>query len=209
MRTISVSILASCLAAFACDGARAQDLLAWPCDRAFLDARSSTSPNDTFAVSLFARSTHGYVAVAYFDPSVGFLGKAIFGFYPKSYTKGLVSIFALPTPGEVDVSNADASPSLAATILVNRERYRDVLQRKREWNAREYQLISRDCVELLSDVASALGLTVPDRKEAILPRAFLESIITLNSNFTRKDTCQKQSDSPQPSQPAPSLLQCC
>jgi hypothetical protein len=104
-----------------------------------------------------------------------------YGFYAKG-SKGVII-----GPGII-ISEFTENPSRFARISVSIrrpitiEQRRAVLRLVADWNAKNYSLVTRNCIDFVHAVASYLGWKVPPRNRSEMPETYLRRLRDLNED---------------------------
>ncbi len=149
-----------------------------------IDLRSTTEAQ-TYFVTFSARGEclNGHAFVAYgvenFDNRITYL--RAWGLYTENRNKrvsgGIPSKF-------VDESTEGALSKISDNLIVkvNKTIFEKADEIRSGWAEKEgYQLIEKDCVSFLSDVAKGIGLLVPERSFSTeKPQDYVKSLIEMN-----------------------------
>lgn len=158
-----------------------------------VDLRSKNGANNYFIV-FCARSNslsgHGFVVTGVEDNTKQLSSVGAFGLYPVKDGDLFKSAFAT-VPGNIvdeyarDLENATGNmqAEMSRFILkVDEEEYNLVEISRKTWASRnDYKLLENDCVTFVMEVASRLGLTIPDRSEGIVPWKYLAKLADANN----------------------------
>ena len=153
-----------------------------------IDVRKDQSSKNLFMIIFFARQAvpekeskagHTYAATLEFqDDTNMFVETGVFGLYPKDKVWHLGKF-----PGHVDLTELDAQPNRALLVWINRPEYEKALAVRSKWERKgTWQALQGDCVSMMMDIASAVGLKVPDRSQNLLPFVFLSNLVNLNKS---------------------------
>jgi hypothetical protein len=145
------------------------------------DLRAKGS-NSAYSVVLAARSGgvgHAMVILGREDGKKMVSSIEAFGFYPKE-GKGVLG----PVPGmiadELAQGKGVARANTRVILRVDKEQFDKIDAVRKKWLQAKYQVLEADCVTFTSEVATTLGLKIPNRETAKLPVAFIEKIAELN-----------------------------
>ncbi len=143
-----------------------------------VDLRADKSSSNWRMVILLARQGvpgHAYVAAASFrEDSESFVTDSVFGLYPKNDKWGIWEV-----PGGPELDKKDSKPDVALIIWTNPAQHAQAIATRERYTAEgKYQLVAKDCVSLISDVADILGLNKPPL--ALLPYPFVKGLLERN-----------------------------
>lgn len=149
-----------------------------------VDRRTDLTPEAWRMAVFMARDTsladqsigHAYIALlTYRDDIESFVTDSVFGLYPNEGEK--FSLGAMP--GGIDLRPLDQRPDAALLVWINPDQHRSIADiAERYQKEGEYQLLLKDCVSLMSEAATAAGLT--KSPIAIHPWAYVNDLIFLN-----------------------------
>lgn len=127
---------------------------------------------------------HAFVVVGKEDAENQVCTQAAFGFYPVKDGDVVKSAFKT-VPGEV--VDEVTKGSLAATtnrliVEVNKPAYEKAEAVRKKWAEKgEYRLILKDCVTFTKEIATEIGLTIPDRSGFDnLPQKYILALMNAN-----------------------------
>ncbi|WP_171206595.1 hypothetical protein [Ruegeria sp. HKCCA0235A] len=150
-----------------------------------VDRREDLSPQAWRMAVFFARDTsitdlsigHAYVALLTFrEDTESFVTDGVFGLYPDKDEK-----FSLgKMPGGIDLRPLDERPDSALLVWINPAQHQAIEEIAQKFEkAGEYQLLLNDCVSLMSEVATAAGLT--KSPITLHPWAYVNDLMFLNN----------------------------
>lgn len=158
---------------------------------------------------------HAFISLAHEDNEKQMtVSDGAWGFYPKETGITKENIYNLgEVSGKIVDEIKNATPrDKGFTLLVSDEEYQKILEIKKQWNQKNYQMTVNDCISFVEEVARAIkGLRVPARKRifnklemkpvdlglfevpikpdidkiGFFPRIFLDELIKLNANSIR------------------------
>src|SRR6185503_18155915 len=133
-----------------------------------IDLRAKEEPSPLYVVFCSRWDTlpgHAFVVLGKEDAQAMMSTVDAFGYYPE--TSGNTKAVLKRVPGVLadEFVRGTLAPTLVRLILkVNKADFDAVKAVRDLWESKgSYKLIERDCVTFVMDVASALGLTVPNR----------------------------------------------
>ena len=104
-----------------------------------------------------------------------------FGFYPDGAKAAVLGNVPGALADEFLRGKGVASAACRVVVKVDPAGFERVAKVRKRWGDRtNYKLLEADCVTFTGEVAAALGLKVPDRKDAKLPTTFVEKLYDLN-----------------------------
>lgn len=150
-----------------------------------VDRREDLSPQAWRMAVFFGRDTsitdvsigHAYVALLTFrEDTKSFVTDSVFGLYPDKDVK-----FSLGNmPGGIDVRPLDERPDSALLVWINPAQHQAIQDISQKFEKiGEYQLLLNDCVSLMSEVATAAGLT--KSPITLHPWAYVNDLMLLNN----------------------------
>jgi hypothetical protein len=119
-----------------------------------------------------ADTGHAYVALGRQLES----GKTVFyataGFTPKDESLKVV----LNTPGEVEVGQDDLTDpaDISFQVKITAEQEKAVRFILKNWNEKEYKVLSQNCSSLIKSIGKTLGLEVGDPKSVVTPYSIVQ-----------------------------------
>jgi hypothetical protein len=148
-----------------------------------IDARNtSTTEASAYYVVFCARAGsqtgHAFVAWGAEDDEHAVSRQAAYGFYPEE-GRGIFG----SVPGEVrNEAFSDKTALLTDRLIVRvtKEQYETALAVYPQWETKEYNLFTTNCVAFTADVARHLGLRVPKHTSMTFPSEFITTLIGVN-----------------------------
>lgn len=130
---------------------------------------------------------HAFVAFGYEDNvKKQSVSDGAWGLYPKTSTKGLLSVMGT-VPGKV-VDDYKRDKDNGIVILVSKEQYEHALSIKKIWSELPtYKIKNRDCLSFLIEIAESVEvLTLPDRSGlANFPNKYVKKLTELNKHLNQ------------------------
>lgn len=150
-----------------------------------VDRRSDLTPEAWRMAVFFARDTsidnrsigHAYVALLSFRlDTESFVTDRVFGLYPDEGEKFRLGRM----PGGIDLRPLDQKPDAALLVWINPAQHQTISDIADRFDREgEYQLLLKDCVSLMSEAASAAGLT--KSPITLHPWAYVKDLMFLNN----------------------------
>ena len=153
----------------------------WSVERIDIDKTNMSEANNYYLIFISrGESMVGHAFVAWGKESWAQQQSVIeaFGFYPKD-GKGILS----SVPGKIVDDLLSGSLNQATQLIsvkVNSDVFNRAKQKISKWETKDYNVMKKNCIDFVIDVAKLAGVTVPVRGSIELPEDYLKRLIDVN-----------------------------
>jgi hypothetical protein len=153
----------------------------WSVERIDIDKTNMSEANNYYLIFISRGESmvgHAFVAWGKEDWAQQQSVIQAFGFYPKD-GKGVLSY----VPGKIVddlVSGSLHQATKLISVKVNSDVFNSAKQKISQWETQDYNVMKKNCIDFVIDVATSAGVKVPSRGSLELPEDYLERLIDAN-----------------------------